>query len=79
MKSLFEEMIGIAVPGDYAGSDEGIVRIGARRDYDWLTAEKDVRPDGIIPLGYSLGSGVTVEPAATKPGGGLILRPMPDK
>ena len=40
MKSLFEEMIGIAVPGDYAGSDEGIVRIGARRDLRLVDCRK---------------------------------------
>ena len=66
-------------PATTQGATKESSESGRGATYDWLTAEKDVRPDGIIPLGYSLGSGVTVEPAATKPGGGLILRPMPDK
>ena len=32
MKSHFEKMIGIKVPCDYAWNDDGIVRIGAKRD-----------------------------------------------
>ena len=142
MKSLFEKMIGIKIPCGYRWDDEGIVRIGAKRDiaayaaggfggkcviflhgngetvttekllydslnekgisviapdyrgygltcgefseggcfeaahaaYDWLRNEKGVSADDIIPLGYSLGSGVAVELAATKQVGGLILQ-----
>ena len=142
MKSLFEKMIGVKVPCDYGWEDEGIVRIGARRDiaayavgdfkgkciiflhgngetaisekelyvslnekgvtviapdyrgyglttgefseigcyeaahaaYEWLRVEKQIDPSNIIPLGYSLGSGVAVELAATEPVGGLILQ-----
>ena len=32
MMSLFEKMIGVRIPCDYAWDDEGIVRIGAGRD-----------------------------------------------
>ena len=32
MISLFEQMIGVKVPCDYAWDDEGIVRIGSGRD-----------------------------------------------
>ena len=32
MKSLFEKMIGVKVPCDYGWDDEGVVRIGAKRD-----------------------------------------------
>ena len=142
MKTLFEKMIGIKVPCDYRWNDDGIVRIGAKRDiaayvaggfggkcviflhgngeiatsekflydslnekgisvvapdyrgygltggefsesgcyeaahaaYDWLRNEKGVCVDDIIPLGYSLGSGVAVELAATEQVGGLILQ-----
>ena len=142
VKSLFEKMIGVKVSCDYAWDDEGIVRMGQRRDiaayaggdfkgkcivflhgngetavsekhlfdllnehevsvvspdyrgygltrgtfseqgcfevayaaYDWLITEKGVRPEDIIPLGYSLGSGVAVELAASKQVGGLILQ-----
>lgn len=142
MMSLFEKMIGVRIPCDYAWDDEGIVRIGvghniaaytggdfkgkciiflhgngetavsekclfdqlnergvsvvapdyrgygltrgdfsekgcfeaAHAAYDWLVAEKGVRSEDIIPLGYSLGSGVAVELAATKQLGGLILQ-----
>lgn len=42
--------------------------------YDWLRNEKGVCVDDIIPLGYSLGSGVAVELAATEQVGGLILQ-----
>ena len=31
-KSLFEQMIGVKLPCDYAWDDKGIVRVGARRD-----------------------------------------------
>lgn len=142
MKTLFEQMIGIRVACDYTWNDDGIVRIGAKRDiaayaaggfggkcviflhgngeiatsekflydslnengisviapdyrgygltcgefseggcfeaahaaYDWLQNEKGVCADDIIPLGYSLGSGVAVELAATEQVGGLILQ-----
>lgn len=142
MKSLFEQMIGVKVACDYTWNDDGIVRIGAKRDiaayaggdfkgkcviflhgngetavsekylfgqlnargvsvvspdyrgygltkgtfsergcfetahaaYDWLVAEKGVRPADVIPLGYSLGSGVAVELAASEQVGGLILQ-----
>lgn len=46
----------------------------AHAAYDWLLAEKGVRPADIIPLGYSLGSGVAVELAASEQVGGLILQ-----
>ena len=142
MKTLFEKMIGVKVPCDYAWDDDGIVRIGAGRDiaayaggdfkgkcivflhgngetavsekylfdqlnergvsvvspdyrgygltkgafsemgcfeaahaaYDWLAAEKGVKSEDIIPLGYSLGSGVAVELAVSRQVGGLILQ-----
>ena len=32
MKSLFEQMIGVKIPCDYAWNGEGIVRVGVRRD-----------------------------------------------
>lgn len=142
MKSLFEKMIGVKIPCDYGWDDEGIVRIGAKRNiaayvagdfsgkciiflhgngetaisekelygalnekgvsviapdyrgyglsagefsengcyeaahaaYEWLRAEKQMAPSNIIPLGYSLGSGVAAELAATESVGGLILQ-----
>lgn len=142
MKSLFEKMIGVKIPCGYGWDEEGIVRIGAKRDiaayaaggfggkcviflhgngetattekflydslnetgisviapdyrgygltcgefseggcfeaahaaYDWLRNEKGVSADDIIPLGYSLGSGVAVELATTKKVGGLVLQ-----
>ena len=46
----------------------------AHAAYDWLVAEKGVRPEDVIPLGYSLGSGVAVELAASERVGGLILQ-----
>ena len=46
----------------------------AHAAYDWLVAEKGVRPKDIISLGYSLGSGVAVELAASEQVGGLILQ-----
>jgi len=141
-KSLFEKMIGVKVPCDYAWDSKGVVRIGPEHDiaayaagdfngkciiflhgngetavsekylfdqlnargvsvvspdyrgygltngtfsekgcfeaahaaYNWLIAEKSVRPENIIPLGYSLGSGVAVELAAGTHVGGLILQ-----
>ena len=135
-------MIGVNIPCDYGWDDEGIVRVGAKRDiaayaaggfggkcviflhgngetatsemqlydllndkgisviapdyrgygltggefseggcfeaahaaYDWLICDKGVKPTDVIPLGYSLGSGVAVELAATEQVGGLILQ-----
>ena len=46
----------------------------AHAAYDWLLNEKGVSADDIIPLGYSLGSCVAVELAATERVGGLILQ-----
>lgn len=46
----------------------------AHAAYDWLVAEKSATPENIIPLGYSLGSGVAVELAASRRVGGLILQ-----
>ncbi len=142
MKSLFEKMIGVKIPCDYTWGDEGIVRIGSKRDiaaytsgdfngkciiflhgngetavsekdlynslnekgisviapdyrgygqtsgefsekgcyesahaaYEWLKTEKHKNPTDIIPLGYSLGSGVAVELAASESVGGLVLQ-----
>ena len=138
----FEKMIGVKIPCDYGWDNEGIVRIGAKRDiaayaagdfagkciiflhgngetaisekelyialnergvsviapdyrgyglsagefsekgcyeaahaaYEWLCVEKQIVPSDIIPLGYSLGSGVAVELAAAESVGGLILQ-----
>lgn len=41
-------------------SESGCFEV-AHAAYDWLLIEKGVKPANIIPLGYSLGSGVAVE------------------
>ena len=78
--SLNEKGISVVVP-DYRGYgltggefSEGGCFEAAHAAYDWLRNEKGVRTDDIIPLGYSLGSGVAVELAASKQVGGLILQ-----
>lgn len=78
--SLNEKGISVIAP-DYRGygltcgefSESGCFE-AAHAAYDWLRNEKGVCVDDIIPLGYSLGSGVAVELAATEQVGGLILQ-----
>ena len=78
--TLNEKSISVVAP-DYRGygltkgtfSERGCFET-AHAAYDWLVAEKGVRPADIIPLGYSLGSGVAVELAASEQVGGLILQ-----
>jgi len=77
---LNEHGVSIVAP-DYRGygltkgefSEKGCFE-AAHAAYDWLGAEKSVDPSDIIPLGYSLGSGVAVELAASEQIGGLILQ-----
>ena len=45
----------------------------AHRLYDWLVEERQFAPTNIFVVGYSIGTGVAVELAATKPVGGLWL------
>ena len=54
-------------------SERGCFEV-AHAAYDWLLNEKGARPADIIPLGYSLGSGVAVDLAASDQVGGLILQ-----
>ena len=78
--SLSEKGVSVVAP-DYRGygltrgefSESGCFE-AAHAAYEWLRHEKGVRPDDIVPLGYSLGSGVAVELAATEQVGGLILQ-----
>jgi len=78
--SLNEKGISVIAP-DYRGygltcgefSESGCFE-AAHAAYDWLRNEKGVSADDVIPLGYSLGSGVAVELAATEQVGGLILQ-----
>lgn len=78
--ALNEKGISVVAP-DYRGygrtcgefSERGCFE-AAHAAYDWMLAEKDVSRADIIPLGYSLGSGVAVELAATAQVGGLILQ-----
>lgn len=57
-----------------AGSptEKGCYR-NAHRLYDWLTQEKGVAPENLIVVGYSIGTGVATELAATRKVGGLWL------
>lgn len=83
-KYLFDQLnergVSVVAP-DYRGygltrgdfSERGCFE-AAHAAYDWLIAEKGVRPVDIIPLGYSLGSGVAVELAASEHVGGLVLQ-----
>ena len=83
-KYLFDQLNerGVSVvSSDYRGygltkgtfSEKGCFEV-AHAAYDWLVVENGVGPEDIIPLGYSLGSGVAVELAASKQVGGLILQ-----
>lgn len=77
---LDEKGISVIAP-DYRGygltggefSEKGCYET-AHAAYEWLKAEKHKSPADIIPLGYSLGSGVAVELAATESVGGLVLQ-----
>lgn len=83
-KDLFDELnkngISVISP-DYRGygltggefSERGCHEV-AHAAYEWLKTEKQINTTDIIPLGYSLGSGVAVELAVTEPVGGLILQ-----
>ena len=78
--ALNEKGISVIAP-DYRGygltggefSERGCFE-AAHAAYDWLMHEKSVEATDIIPLGYSLGSGVAVELAATEEVGGLMLQ-----
>ena len=83
-KYLFDQLnergVSVVAP-DYRGygltggefSESGCYEV-AHAAYDWLRNEKGVCVDDIIPLGYSLGSGVAVELAESRRVGGLILQ-----
>ncbi len=45
----------------------------ARRTYDWLTESRGFAPDEVVVVGYSIGTGVAVELAASRKVGGLWL------
>ena len=78
--ALGKSGISVVAP-DYRGygltagefSEKGCYEV-AHAAYRWLVDEKYVKPEYIIQLGYSLGSGVAVELAATERVGGLILQ-----
>lgn len=53
--------------------EEGCYRT-VHRLYDWLIETRDFRPEDIIVVGFSIGTGPATELAATKPVGGLVLQ-----
>ena len=58
---------------DGSPDEEGCYR-NVHRLYDWLIAERGFKPEDIIVVGFSIGTGPAVELAATKPVGGLVLQ-----
>ena len=53
--------------------EEGCYRT-VHRLYDWLIETRGFRPEDIIVVGFSIGTGPATELAATKPVGGLVLQ-----
>ena len=53
--------------------EEGCYRV-VHRLYDWLIEIRGFKPEDIIVVGFSIGTGPAVELAATKPVGGLVLQ-----
>ncbi len=57
---------------DGTPTEKGCYR-NAHRLYDWLTREKGVAAENLIIVGYSIGTGVATELAATRKAAGLWL------
>ena len=53
--------------------EDGCYRV-THRLYDWLIAERGFKPEEIIVVGFSIGTGPATELAATKSVGGLVLQ-----
>ena len=58
---------------DGSPDEEGCYRV-VHRLYDWLVAERGFRPQDIVVIGFSIGTGPAVELAASEPVGGLVLQ-----
>lgn len=57
---------------DGSPSEDGCYR-NVHRLYDWLVEMRGVRPEDVIVVGFSIGTGAATELAATKRVGGLVL------
>ena len=53
--------------------EEGCYRV-VHRLYDWLIETRGFKPEDIVVVGFSIGTGPATELAATKPVGGLVLQ-----
>ena len=53
--------------------EEGCYRV-VHRLYDWLIEARGFKPEDIIVVGFSIGTGPATELAVTKPVGGLVLQ-----
>lgn len=58
---------------DGSPDEEGCYRV-THRLYDWLIETRGFRPEDIIVVGFSIGTGPATELAATMPVGGLVLQ-----
>ena len=58
---------------DGSPDEEGCYRV-VHRLYDWLVETRGFRPEDIIVVGFSIGTGPATELAATRPVGGLVLQ-----
>ena len=58
---------------DGSPDEEGCYRV-VHRLYDWLIETRGFKPEDIIVVGFSIGTGPATELAATKPVGGLVLQ-----
>ena len=58
---------------DGSPDEEGCYCV-VHRLYDWLIETRGFKPEDIIVVGFSIGTGPATELAATKPVGGLILQ-----
>ena len=58
---------------DGSPDEEGCYRV-VHRLYDWLIEARGFKPEDIIVVGFSIGTGPATELAVTKPVGGLVLQ-----
>ena len=58
---------------DGSPDEEGCYRV-VHRLYDWLVETRGFKPEDIIVVGFSIGTGPATELAATRPVGGLVLQ-----
>ena len=58
---------------DGSPDEEGCYRV-VHRLYDWLVETRGFKPEDIVVVGFSIGTGPATELAATKPVGGLVLQ-----